>query len=237
MVIERSSFLSRLCAVAMVLLILGGVNAQVTVIGAMRNTMFNGQLAGLVKLDSIAHPHAYGLGPMEFLKGEILLLDGHVLTSTVSNDSSMRVQELAGAKAPFFVHQTVDAWRTVTLPDSITDLDRLDAFLVAHAGAGEAPFAFRMVGRIQQAEIHVVALPEGAAVHSPEDAHQGQRSFALKDMDCELIGFFSTRHKAVFTHHDSNLHVHLSTQDRRFMGHLDSVHFDPRLTTLYLPSS
>jgi acetolactate decarboxylase len=42
----------------------------------------------------------------------------------------------------------------------------------------------------------------------------------------EIIGFFSTEHKGVFTHHDSFLHMHLITKDKEKMGHLDAATFD-----------
>ncbi|MBT3819061.1 MAG: alpha-acetolactate decarboxylase, partial [Lentimicrobiaceae bacterium] len=39
----------------------------------------------------------------------------------------------------------------------------------------------------------------------------------------------------VFTHHDSNVHMHLITTDRRKMGHLDKVLFGSGDIKLYLP--
>ncbi len=41
----------------------------------------------------------------------------------------------------------------------------------------------------------------------------------------DLLGFFSTKHKAVFTHHDTNIHVHAITAERDWMGHVEAVQF------------
>jgi acetolactate decarboxylase len=50
------------------------------------------------------------------------------------------------------------------------------------------------------------------------------------------IGFFSTEHKAIFTHHDTFLHMHLITTDRQKMGHLDEVFLKKGTIKLYLPT-
>jgi acetolactate decarboxylase len=47
-----------------------------------------------------------------------------------------------------------------------------------------------------------------------------------------LLGFFSTGHKAVFTHHDTNIHVHYISWDNKLMGHLDLLRVDPTRVVL-----
>ena len=81
--------------------------------------------------------------------------------------------------------------------------------------------------------IHVQNLPEGTKVSSPEEAHQGQTNFTLKNEQVEIVGFFSTEHQGIFTHHDSYLHMHLLTTDESKMGHLDQV--ESTEMKLYLP--
>ena len=68
---------------------------------------------------------------------------------------------------------------------------------------------------------------------SPKEAHQGQVDYKLNEEHVDIVGFFSTQHKGIFTHHDSYLHLHLITRDRTKMGHLDDVEFDEM--KLYLP--
>lgn len=77
----------------------------------------------------------------------------------------------------------------------------------------------------------------GTPVSSPAEAHQGQVNYQLNDEMSEILGFFSTSHKAVFTHHDTFLHMHLITKDRKKMGHLDEVLFSPGSVRLFLPVS
>ncbi len=92
-----------------------------------------------------------------------------------------------------------------------------------------------MQGTISNALIHIQNLPKGAKVSSPEEAHQGQVNYELKDEEVEIIGFFSTKHQGIFTHHDSFLHMHLITKDKSKMGHLDELEISEM--TLYLPKN
>ncbi len=203
------------------------LRAQVAVTGAMRKTMWEGQLAGLIALDSVAKPGLYGIGPLEFLRGEIMLVDGHCYVSTAITDSILRVEERTDVKAPFFVRAQVRDWIDVPLPAEVVDLAALDAFLTGWAADRSAPFAFRIDGPITEAHLHVMDVPPGTEIHGPDEAHASQKNFMLQDVDAVLVGFFSTKHKAVFTHHDTNIHVHLLSVDRRTMGHLERLRFDP----------
>ncbi len=82
-------------------------NEPVHATGAMRNTMFNGQLAGLIDLDRLAVPGTFGIGPLEYLRGEVLVLDGNVYISTVDGSGSMLVIKDEAVKAPFFVQSAL----------------------------------------------------------------------------------------------------------------------------------
>lgn len=209
-------------------------NGPVVATGAMRNTMFNGQLAGLIQLDSIAKPGTYGIGPMEYLRGEVLLLDGIVFVSEMEKNRGMQVVQRTEVRAPFFVHQHLTDWTTVALPDSVVDLSTLDHFLTARFAFVGEPFAFRISGDITSVDVHIVDVPRGTEVNGPEDAHRHNKDFHLEGRTMELIGFFSTKHKAVFMHHDTNIHVHAITAERDWMGHVEQVRFDPESCQLLI---
>ena len=94
---------------------------------------------------------------------------------------------------------------------------------------------FKLGGIVEEATIHIVNLPKGSKVSSPTEAHEGMTNYHLTNEKSEIIGFFSTEHKTIFTHHDTYLHIHLITLDRQKMGHLDDLLFKKRTMTLYLP--
>jgi acetolactate decarboxylase len=211
--------------------------SKVFVTGAMRNVMWKGELHGTIDLDSLQQAeNLYGLGPVEFLAGEILILNGKSFVSRVLTDSTMSVTETFHVKAPFFVHAQVPQWESITLPDSVTELKSLERFVDTVMTNTKRPFAFRLTGKISEATIHIVNLPPGSTVSSPDEAHQGQVNYKLVDDEVEILGFFSRRHKGIFTHHDTNMHLHLITRDNSMMGHVDKLEFNRSTMQLWLPS-
>jgi len=210
----------------------------VTVVGEMRNVMWKGELEGTIDLDTIKNKtHLYGFGPLEFLKGEILVMDGKSFESVVVNDSVMRVSESFDLKAPFFAYANIDAWEEYNLPDSIVDLRSLENHLIMCTAGKTQPLLFQLVGDIDSSIIHVVNLPEGVQVDSPDKAHQGRVFFPLMNESVTVVGFYSQNHKAIFTHHDTFLHMHLITKDHQKMGHVDALNFKPGNLKLLLPKS
>jgi acetolactate decarboxylase len=210
-------------------------NSTIYIAGAMKNVMWKGELQGSISLDSFKNkPHSYGIGPLEYLKGELLLIDGKVYQSFVRNKKKMHVIESHQAKAPFFVYTHTSQWRETRLPDSIKTLNQLEKYLISYHKQDQ-PFVFKLKTRIATARIHIVNLPEGTKVSSPDDAHEGQVNFTLKNTEADLIGFFSKNHQGIFTHHDTYMHIHLITKDRKAMGHLDNVMLG-KGTVLYLPA-
>ncbi len=216
-------------------------NAQQTnsvkIVGEMKNVMWKGQLYGNIHLDTIANKtNLYGLGPVEYLTGEILIIGGKSYKSTVVSDTTMEVEETYDIKAPFFGYANVANWTEQALPDSVQTIIQLEQFLDSATKNSPRPFMFKLTGTVEQATIHIVNLPKKSKVSSPDEAHKGQKNYELANEQSEIIGFFSTEHKAIFTHHDTFLHMHLITTDREKMGHLDSVLFKKGTMKIYLPA-
>lgn len=212
------------------------VNNSPKIIGAMKNVMRKGEIAGIINIDTISHKqHLYGMGPIEFLTGEIMLINGKAYTSVVVNDTSMKVTETFAIKAPFFGYANIDSWAETNIPDSMTTLHQLEIFLDRATKDYPRPYFFKLTATVDSASVHLVNLPKGTKVSSPEEAHQGQRNFTIKNKTVELLGFFSTEHKTIFTHHDTFVHIHLITDDRQQMGHLEELNIKKGTAKLYLP--
>jgi len=209
---------------------------DIKIIGEMKNVMWKGELAGTINIYKIKNKNGlYGLGPVEYLTGELLIIDGKSYVSTVTSDSTMEVDETYQVKAPFFVYANQADWNIEDLPSDIKTIKELEEFIDKKTFDFKRPFVFKLKGQVDSAGIHIQNLPKGTKVSSPEEAHQGQTNYLLKNSDVEIVGFFSTEHKGIFTHHDSNVHMHLITVDRKKMGHLDNVFFGNGSIKLYLP--
>jgi len=211
-------------------------NSAVQVVGAMKNVMWKGELGGTINLDTIKNKIGlYALGPIEYLTGELLIIDGESYASSVMTDSTMAIQETYKVKAPFFVYANQTEWNIENLQPDIRTIKDLEAFINKVTVDFKRPFVFKLKGYVDAAEIHIQNLPKGSKVRSPEEAHVGQTNYSLENSEVEIVGFFSTEHKGVFTHHDSNVHMHLITTDRKKMGHLDNVSFGKGTVKVYLP--
>ncbi len=207
---------------------------DITIVGAMKNVMWKGALEGTIHLDTISNKKGlYGLGPESFLTGELLIHNGKSYVSRVTSDSTMVVEKTFDVSAPFFVHATVHEWDTIPLPNIIKTMKDLETFIDTKTTDYKRPFAFRLNGNVTQASLHVQNLPKGSTVSSPDEAHQGQVNYTLENETVDIVGFFSTEHKGVFTHHDSFAHMHIITKEERMMGHLDAIAIEKM--TLYLP--
>ena len=209
-------------------------NNDIKIVGAMKNVMWKGQLYGTIDLDTIANKkHLYGFGPVEYLSGELLIVDGKSYKSTVINETIMKVEETYKVKAPFFAYVNIENWAVQKLPDSIQTNQQLETYLNDISKTAKRPFMFKIKGTVESASIHIVNLPKGSKVSSPEEAHKGQTNYHLQNEPSEIIGFFSTEHKAIFTHHDTFLHMHLITNDESKIGHIDEVVFKKGTMKLY----
>lgn len=208
--------------------------ADIQIAGAMKNVMWKGELEGVIQLDTIKNKTGlFGLGPVSYLTGEILVNDGQVYVSKVLTDSTMLVEKTPNVAAPFFVYGIVNEWNETDLPKNIKTIKDLETYLNEKTSKAKRPFTLKLSGQVSNAQIHIQNLPKGTKVSSPDEAHQGQTNYNLQNKEVEIVGFFSTEHKGVFTHHDSFLHLHLITKDEKQMGHLDAVEFNTM--KLYLP--
>lgn len=214
----------------------GETPVQIQIAGEMKDVMRRGKLEGQIFLDTISAKNTLqGLGPEAFLTGEILVIDGQSFIGRVLTDSTMAISRTFKVEAPFFVYTNVAKWKKESLPNSIQSLKDLENWLNQKNTSNEVPFVFKLTGSIEQAQIHLQNLPEGTKVTSPQEAHQGQKSYQVHQKEVEILGFFSKTHQGIFTHHDSFIHTHLITRDRTLMGHLDRIVLGDQPIMIYLP--
>ncbi|EZH74091.1 alpha-acetolactate decarboxylase [Aquimarina atlantica] len=206
---------------------------DIKIVGAMKNVMWKGELGSSINLDTIADKNGlYGIGPESYLTGELLINNGKSYVSKVASDSTMTVKKTFDVSAPFLVYGNVKEWNEIELPANVRTIKDVEKFIDNTTTDFKRPFVFKLIGQTS-ATIHIQNLPEGTKVSSPQEAHQGQTNYELFNENVEIVGFFSTEHKGVFTHHDSYVHMHLITKDESKMGHVDELEI--RKLKLYLP--
>lgn len=198
---------------------------ELTVIGAMRDVMWNGKLEGNFFWDTVMDKESiYGIGPLSFLKGEVLIWDGIPFVSSVHpKDTSVLVEQNDSVSSPFFVMAKVNNWQKVEIPSSISTIQQIDQFLLNSNFNTGNPFAFKLSGTVENAVYHIQNLPDGSRVSNPQQAHKGQVKYRLDQVEVDILGFFSQNHQGIFTHHDTYTHMHIISKDKKYMGHLDDL--------------
>jgi acetolactate decarboxylase len=209
---------------------------QPIIVGAMKDVMWEGKLNAQIDLDSIRiKTHLYGLGPLENLKGEIIVLDGEGYSSTIDTNGKPIVKNGLKVKAPFFCYQNISQWRSEKMPDTIKTMQSIQIYLSQINHPSDRSFLFKIEAEVDSAQLHIVSLPDWVKVSSPDDAHKGQVDIKLKNRNLVLLGFYSNHHQTIFTHHDTYLHIHAISKENDIVGHLDQVSLRAGKATIYLP--
>lgn len=206
---------------------------EVRVIGQMRR-MFTAHDIGpnvdLAKMKPTSH--LYALGPLAGLKGEITVLDGQVLVSKAHGKDAF-VSVDPNAKAVFLVYSSVRAWREITIPTNVVTHEDLASFLQSKLAA-QSRSAFRVRGIATSAQYHIQNY-QGKAEDLTHEAHDKSKVFyQLSQTPVELVGFFTNREEDAgsFVHQGQTIHIHLISDDRKSMGHLESISLAPGATLL-----
>lgn len=208
---------------------------EVQISGAMKNVMKEGKLSGTIYLDTIQNKiNLYGLGPKEYLKGELLIVDGKSYVSSVKEDGSIKTEETFDVKAPFFVYSNISEWEEISIPKKVKTMKDLESFLDELKAGFDKAFTFKLTGKFKMVAFHIQNLPAGTIVKSMQDAHKGQGKYLERNISGEIIGYFSTQHQRVFTHHDSYIHIHFLSDDKTKMGHIDELVLGKK-NKLFLP--
>ena len=179
----------------------------------------------------------YAVGPLEKGRGEVSIFDSVTLISRVS-EAKVDVQAGHDYRAGFLVYAIVENWRRAALRAPIENERRFEQQLLPLAVESgidtDRPFPFLLHGHAAEALFHVLFNqsdePYGPEIHEKSKVH-----FRVVEEAVEIIGFYSRRHRGVFTPRDSNLHMHVRTLDNHVSGHLETFAFNQGIT-LYLPA-
>jgi hypothetical protein len=205
-------------------------------VGAQRDVL-RGDLGGHAVLPSLSGlENLYALGQAEGLKGEVSVFDSEPSISRIINGKP-QVYRGFNVKACFLVYAQVAAWRSVTIQSEIADAETLESCILNLASEFHIdvshPFPFLINATPVRATFHVLDKRDGFP-HNPELHEKAKVRFALERQTVEVIGFYSNRHRGIFTPGDANVHMHIKSADGRMSGHLENIHLD-RGATLAVP--
>lgn len=221
------------------LTLLSQTTIEVEHYGALRNFMHKGDLSAKVKLNKFENrDHFYAIGAIENLKGEIQIFNSQPFNASVSQ-GALKFDTTYNSKASLLVCAQVKEWKKIPIPNTIIEYEQLETFIKETALINgikiDAPFPFLIEGTIQSFDWHVINWKDGDTEHSHEKHITSGLHGTLNNIEVEMLGFYSDSHHAIFTHHSTNMHIHVMTKDKKVAGHLDGLSLGERMT-LMLPN-
>ena len=195
--------------------------------GALKSIMHNGDLSANANLrDFQQSQNLYALGALEKLKGEILILNSKPFISRLQNDR-LTIDDSFDHQATLFVYASVKKWNSIPIPNPISNLQEVEKFIESTAEEQgidvDQAFPFMISGNAKSFRWHVIDWAEGDNDHSHEKHIQSGPHGTVNDREVEILGFYSNHHHAIFTHHTTNMHMHVKTSDNQLAGHLDDL--------------
>jgi alpha-acetolactate decarboxylase len=173
-------------------------------------------------------PHAYGIGALAELEGEITIFDGSVWVARSSGgDLAMSGPAVVESdRATLLTLSYVRQWESAELAEALTahDFDSVIEMLVRARGWDTSnPFPFVIDGEVSRLESHVIAgsCPLSGAGGGAEPWHLS----VDQSVQATLVGFFAGKRGGVLTHHGTSVHMHIIMvgDGRTITAHVEDV--------------
>lgn len=216
------------------------VNYKVEYKGALKNFMHKGDISAKTALKELEKlKHVYALGALENLKGEIQIFDNKSY-NTIVVDSVLTFDNSFEKKATLLVFASVNKWKSISIPTVVVSHEQLEKYIEQEAKKNQIdtdePFPFLIEGSPKSFDWHVINWKDGDTEHSHEKHINSGLNGSLKNTPVDILGFYSNSHHTIFTHHTTNMHMHVKTLDNSIAGHLDNIILGERMT-LKLPDN
>lgn len=218
-------------------------SSGVTLFGEMRAVMRDGHTEARTSIaDHAAIPHAYAVGAVQGLDGEITVVDGEAWVSRVRDGAVVTTGPgiVPQDRATLLAVAHVPEWRDIRLvPGQGADIEGTIARAARDQGLDlSRPFPFLIEGTAVSGDIHVI---NGFCPRSGKETTPGNEPWRLRlsaPTRVIIVGFFASDSEGVMTHHGTAMHAHalLDAKGRRITGHVDEIAFDDG-AVLRLPRS
>ena len=195
--------------------------------GALKEIMHKGDLTAKVELSQLNDvKNLYALGAIENLKGEIQIFDGSPYNTFVHNNE-IKFDRSFSKKATLFVSSVVENWSSFQIPSEVKTMTELEKMIEKMATKNkidtEQPFPFLIEGKVESVDWHVINWKDGDLEHSHEKHIASGLNGKIKNEMVKMLGFYSDSHHAIFTHHTTNMHIHMKMDNDSIAGHVDGL--------------
>lgn len=203
--------------------------------GRMREVIGMQKHHGRIALaEATSQPHLYAVGALEGLTGEVTVLDGAVVATTVNEEHQLQPVDVnPEIQATLLVGSYIAAWTVHTVSKAVPS-EEFDVYieqLASKQGIDTSkPFVFTVSGAFIDVRLHVIqgTCPVHAKQHGvelSEDEKPFEGSFPR--LNGTLVGVFAKNAAGELTHPDTSTHTHVvfnePTSDAQVTGHVEQT--------------
>jgi acetolactate decarboxylase len=224
----------------------GSSTATVEQFGEMRQVL-GGDAADAKSRVALAKvldtPHAYAVGALPQLQGEITIIDGQAWIAQPMGNGELQVDgpsahSSAGAAMLTVAH--VEQWDEINIETALGD-EALEDFIAERArNAGvelERPFPFVIAGTATDLQTHVVngACPMKPGARLAAEQQPWRHQLSATGM-AKVVGFYAADSVGKLTHPGTSVHAHavFEANGQTVTAHVERMKFAPD-AKLYLP--
>jgi len=186
----------------------------------MREVLALGKTQARVALSNVIEkPHAYGVGAVAGLMGEVTILNGKAFVAQLEGEF-VTSTILPDREATLLAAAYVPAWRSLPI-ESTLDSDQLMAFVKSQAQQNniqtDEPFPFLIEGNLS-VSAHII---NGSC---PRAGGEEPIRFECNDRSGTIVGIYAENAAGTLTHHGDVSHMHVVFENVPAQsGHVDDV--------------
>ncbi|MBT7377023.1 MAG: hypothetical protein HN820_02570, partial [Candidatus Marinimicrobia bacterium] len=146
-------------------------DVNISIYGQLFKIMHENQRGGIISLSKvISQPHTYGLGAMEGLDGEVLILDNKILINKAKKGGtpSYQTEVTEDDLALLLVTAQVENWQEMSI-DQAESMGSIDAAIKEYADKmginTDKPFPFIIEGTVEMVDWHIISNPAPGGDH------------------------------------------------------------------------
>lgn len=186
-----------------------------------------------ILVDTINYANLYVLGPVENLRGEIIIWNNKRYIAALTDDKKPMVQKnTKNLKAIFLAYANVSNWDTLVIKDNISSLQQLQILISKSASKNgidtSTAFPFLIFARVAKGKGHIMFKDTTEIIMNAEVLKAAKNINTFEGIDARMLGFYSQNHQTIFTAQGSFVHIHYLLSNKFQAGHLDEIIFDPQ---------
>jgi hypothetical protein len=203
-------------------------HGRIDLYGTMHEVMMEGKTQGRVELAGLqGDPQLVGIGSLEGLTGEVVLLDGVAWCTRAGKLGTLETHAGAekGVRATLLATARVGAWLALPVPPGLA-ASGLGEFVAAaareHGLGGTQTIPFLVEGSF--ADVHAHVLNGRCPMGGPGSSETEPVRRVLPIAKGRLVGFYTALPPGTLTHAGENTHVHLLVKEGESIAcHVDAL--------------